>query len=48
MSLEDYRAILAKNLGEDVVKSTKTLNWGMCSLSAFANVDKEFPEPDRK
>jgi len=47
MSLDDYRANLVKELGEDVVKNTKAGNWKMIPPSIFANVDKEFPTPDQ-
>lgn len=47
-SLDEFLAAYTAYLGEDVIKAMKLLDWKMHPLAAFANVDKEWPEPDFK
>ena len=47
MSLDEFDSKLTEYLGADVMKGFKPLNWGIHPISAYANVDKEWPEPEK-
>jgi len=46
MDLDQFMKGFTEYYGEDVVKEMKPLNWGVHPLKNFANVDKEWPEPE--
>jgi len=48
MTLEEFLTIFTGYYGEDVVKAMRPLNWKPHPLSAYANVDKEWAEPDKE
>jgi hypothetical protein len=48
MDLAETRAKFVEYLGEDIAKTMKPLNWGIQPLSAYADAEKEWPEPEQK
>ena len=46
MDLDQFMKGFTEYYTEEVVKEMKPLNWGVHPLKGFANVDKEWPEPD--
>jgi hypothetical protein len=47
MTLDEAAASYAAYLGEDIAKAMKPCNWKIHPLSAYGNVDKEWPQPEQ-